>query len=176
MRRFWYFNVSKWSGGKNLAFQCCAKMVGLLQHGSILHGLNSQVTPKDSQSSFDIPKYHPDTPRLSLRLPKTSPNSIRHGTTPSYGRTTLRNPQFTETHFTEAHFTERTLRNLTLRNAQITEPHFTECACYGSAGYGSACYGSACYGTSLYGYACYHLIVPVFIGPRYTWGPIYGPK
>ena len=21
-----------------------------------------------------------------------------------------------------------------------------------------------------------HLIVPVFIGPRYTWGPIYGPK
>ena len=63
---------------KNLAFQCCAKMVGLLQHGSILHGLNSQVTPKDSQSSFDIPKYHPDTPRLSLRHPKTSPNSIRH--------------------------------------------------------------------------------------------------
>ena len=78
MRRFWYFHVSKWSGGKNLAFQCCAKMVGLLQHGSILHGLNSQVTPKDSQSSFDIPKYHPDTPRLSLRHPKTSPNSIRH--------------------------------------------------------------------------------------------------
>ena len=63
---------------KNLVFQCCAKMVGLLQHGSILHGLNSQVTPKDSQSSFDIPKYHPDTPRLSLRHPKTSPNSIRH--------------------------------------------------------------------------------------------------
>ena len=52
--------------------------------------------------------------------------TIIYGTTPSYGRTTLRNPQFTETHFTEAHFTERTLRNLTLRKAQITETQVTD--------------------------------------------------
>ena len=63
---------------KILHFSVVSKMVGLLQHGSILPGLNPQVTPKDSQSSFDIPKYHPDTPRLSLRHPKTPPNSISH--------------------------------------------------------------------------------------------------
>ena len=45
---------------KILHFSVVPKMVGLLQHGSILPGLNPQVTPKDSQSSFDIPKYHPD--------------------------------------------------------------------------------------------------------------------
>ena len=76
MRRFRYFDVSKLSCGTNLAFQSCGKMVGLLQHGSILHGLNSQVTPKDSQSSFDISKYHPDTPRLSLRHPQTASDTI----------------------------------------------------------------------------------------------------
>ena len=37
--------------------------------------LNSAWTEASSnpQSSFDIPKYHPDTPSLSLRHPKTSP-------------------------------------------------------------------------------------------------------
>ena len=78
MGRFWYFDVSRWWGVKNLAFQCCAKMVGLIRHGSILHGLSSQVNPQRLPSSFDIAKYHPNTPRLSLRHPKTSPNSIRH--------------------------------------------------------------------------------------------------
>ena len=34
--------------------------------------------PQRLPSSFDIAKYHPNTPRLSLRHPKTSPNSIRH--------------------------------------------------------------------------------------------------
>ena len=34
--------------------------------------------PQRLPSSFDIVKYHPNTPRLSLRLPKTPPNSIRH--------------------------------------------------------------------------------------------------
>ena len=40
--------------------------------------MNLQVTPEDSQSMVKILKYNPDTPKLSLRHPKTSPNSIRH--------------------------------------------------------------------------------------------------
>ena len=42
------------------------------------HGLNPQVTPEVSQSMVKILKYHPNTPKLSLRHPNTSPNSIRH--------------------------------------------------------------------------------------------------
>ena len=64
---------------KNLVFQCCAKMVGLLQHGSILHGLNSQVYPKDSQSSFDIPIYHQihqDSPSDTPRHPQSASDTI----------------------------------------------------------------------------------------------------
>ena len=53
---------------KILHFSVVSKMVGLLQQGSILPGLNPQVTPKDSQSSFDIPKYHP---RYTKTLPQT---------------------------------------------------------------------------------------------------------
>ena len=34
--------------------------------------------PQRLPSSFNITKYHQNTPRLSLRHPKTSPNSIRH--------------------------------------------------------------------------------------------------
>ena len=34
--------------------------------------------PQRLPSSFNIAKYHQNTPRLSLRHPKTSPNSIRH--------------------------------------------------------------------------------------------------
>ena len=75
MRRFWYFDVSKWSGETNLAFQCCANMVGWLQHGSILHGLNPQVTPKVSQAALTSQNttqiYH-DSPSDTPRHPQTS--------------------------------------------------------------------------------------------------------
>ena len=82
MRRFWYFDVSKWSDGKNLAFQSCAKLVGLLQHGSILHGLNPQITPKDSQAvltSQNTTKIHQDSPSDTPRHPQTASDTI--GTT-----------------------------------------------------------------------------------------------
>ena len=84
------------------------------------------MTTKLAKPAIQPPKagrwYAPncETPGVSAWGHRSS------GTTPSYGRTTLRNPQFTETHFTEAHFTERTLRNLILRNDHITEPHFTD--------------------------------------------------
>ena len=64
---------------KILHFSVVSKMVGLLQHGSILHGLNSQVTPKDSQSSFDIPIYHEihqDSPSDTPRHPQTASDTI----------------------------------------------------------------------------------------------------
>ena len=54
---------------KNLVFQCCAKMVGLLQLSSIPQRLPKQLWH---------PNIPPDTPRLSLRHSKTSPISIRH--------------------------------------------------------------------------------------------------
>ena len=48
------------------------------------------------------------------------------GATPFYGNTTVRNPQFTETHFTDTHFTE----------THFTETHVTDNAFYGHASYG----------------------------------------
>ena len=83
MRRFWYFDVSKWSCGKKSCFQDCSKLVGLLQQGFILHGLNSQISPKDpiavltSQNTNQIDKDSPsDNPRHTQTASDTK--------TPSY--------------------------------------------------------------------------------------------
>ena len=61
---------------KNLAFQCCAKMVGLRRHGSIL---NPQVTPKDSQAALtyqNTTQIHQDSPSDSPRHPQTASATI----------------------------------------------------------------------------------------------------
>ena len=61
---------------KNLAFQCCAKMVGLRRHGSIL---NPQVTPKDSQAALtyqNTTQIHQDSPSDTPRHPQTASATI----------------------------------------------------------------------------------------------------
>ena len=74
MRRFWYFDVLKWSGGKKSCISVLCQNGGFAQHGSILHGLKPQVTPKaalTSQNTTQIRQVSPsDTPR--------HPHSIRH--------------------------------------------------------------------------------------------------
>ena len=54
----------------NLAFQCQYKMVDLLQHGSIMHGLNSQVTLKDSQNLKLPPRDTKALPQTPQNIPK----------------------------------------------------------------------------------------------------------
>ena len=57
-------------------------MVGWLQHGSILHGLNPQIIPKDSQAvltSQNTTKIHQDSPSDTPRHPQTASDTI--GTT-----------------------------------------------------------------------------------------------
>ena len=54
-------------------------MVGWLQHGSILHGLNPQITPKDSQAvltSQNTTKIHQDSPSDTPRHPQTASDTI----------------------------------------------------------------------------------------------------
>ena len=58
------------------AFQCCAKMVGLRRHGSIL---NPQVTPKDSQAALtyqNTTQIHQDSPSDTPRHPQTASATI----------------------------------------------------------------------------------------------------
>ena len=68
---------------KILHFSVVSKMVGLLQHGSILPGLNPQVTPKDSQSSFDVPNTK-IPPRYTKNLPQTPQDIPKQHQAPPY--------------------------------------------------------------------------------------------
>ena len=64
---------------KILHFSVVSKMVGLLQHGSILHGLNPQITPKDSQAvltSQNTTQIHQDSPSDTPRHPQTASDTI----------------------------------------------------------------------------------------------------
>ena len=55
---------------KNLAFQCQYKMVGLLQHGSIMHGLNPQLSLKDSKNPKIPPRETKALPQTPQDIPK----------------------------------------------------------------------------------------------------------
>ena len=78
MRRFWYFDVSKLSDGKKSFISLFCQNGGLASARLNPAWTEPSNNPQRLPSSFDIVKYHPNTPRLSLRLPKTPPNSIRH--------------------------------------------------------------------------------------------------
>ena len=83
MRWFWYFDVSKWSCGKNLVFRIVPNWWVCSSKVFLLHGLNSQISPKDliavltSQNTNQIDKDSPsDTPRHTQTASDTK--------TPSY--------------------------------------------------------------------------------------------